>query len=376
MNKFLKITSVSVVAIMTANVANAAGYTCEELIEYTSCNPGFYLGNGKCPADDEMYSYSYVEGVCDIEGTYFYGYTKESCEEAATSCYVNEEGVEECYQVGDYVGDTGCMRTHLESGDTELIDASGMECVECNAGHYCPGATEYKHSCAAGTYQPSAKQTSCLTTPAGNYSNVGAVTYTACSAGRYQPNSGQSSCLSCPAGSYCETTGLSAVTDLCADGTYAVGGATTCISCPETNLTDINNKTVVAVTGTTGATMISQCYVDPNAYFQDGKGIYHYKSNCLYNFGFDESNASDEDKEARCNALGGAWEYNDYLETNICRYTGEIDEELCASVGADWGEEDGNCDEETGECETVGVCYAGSWWLYNLTTGEVENFDY
>ena len=63
MNKLLKLTGVSMLAIITANGANAAGYTCEELIEYTSCNPGYYLNTASSYPD-----YTYGKGWCAVDG--------------------------------------------------------------------------------------------------------------------------------------------------------------------------------------------------------------------------------------------------------------------------------------------------------------------
>ena len=49
MKKYL-IVGVSLFALFAANNAMAAGYVCEELIEYTSCMDGYYLTNGDCIA--------------------------------------------------------------------------------------------------------------------------------------------------------------------------------------------------------------------------------------------------------------------------------------------------------------------------------------
>jgi len=76
MNKFLKLTGVSMLAIVAASNANAAGYTCEELIEYTSCNAGYYLytmTSSDCPA-----GYQYGKDVCYNEDTGFYPDTPQS----------------------------------------------------------------------------------------------------------------------------------------------------------------------------------------------------------------------------------------------------------------------------------------------------------
>ena len=64
MNKFLKLTGVSVLTIVAATGANAAGYTCEELIEYTSCNDGYYLNSGDCIEGATCGAGNYLAHVC------------------------------------------------------------------------------------------------------------------------------------------------------------------------------------------------------------------------------------------------------------------------------------------------------------------------
>ena len=77
MNKLLKLTGVSMLAIMTATNANAAGYTCEELVEYTSCNPGYSLtvNDTRCPD-----GYMYLENMCHSYDYLYEGYSREACE--------------------------------------------------------------------------------------------------------------------------------------------------------------------------------------------------------------------------------------------------------------------------------------------------------
>jgi len=48
MNKLLKLSAVSMLTIVATTAANAAGYTCEDLIEYTSCNENYALVDGDC----------------------------------------------------------------------------------------------------------------------------------------------------------------------------------------------------------------------------------------------------------------------------------------------------------------------------------------
>ena len=69
MNKLLKLTGVSILAVMATANANAAGYTCEELIEYTSCNTGYALLDGDCVCDGGYYTNGDKCTICPI-GTY------------------------------------------------------------------------------------------------------------------------------------------------------------------------------------------------------------------------------------------------------------------------------------------------------------------
>ncbi len=231
MNKFFKLSAVSMLAIMTATGANAAGYTCEELVEYTSCNPGYYLSEGGNGCPD---GYAYGKGWCiydgDINGRS--GYTEQSCLDAMC------DGDAECEADYDwiYLGD-GCFKMSDEEPDYEFVASTGVTskgCNECPIGSTCTGGT-------AGT-------------------------------------------TTCPAGSYCATAGLSQPTGKCNVGTYSTGGATSasCTSCPATGLTDKNGATVVATTSGTGSTSASACFVGNNVEFKDDKGIWHYKSECKH----------------------------------------------------------------------------------------------
>ena len=386
MHKFLKLSAVSIVAIVAASNANAAGYTCEELVEYTSCNPGYYLGNAKCPADtnvgttDEK-SYKYAQSICvdhawDVgagEGVY-YGYTEKEC--SVISCIVNEDYdlcMESAAESGSGSNDYyefGCVEFGYNDGDGRyatgnVLTPSGFDCVECPAGSSCAGGTATAQECYGGTYQPNTGQSSCLTTPAGNYSGGGATNYTACAAGKYQPSAGQSSCLRCPVGSYCATTGLTAVSGVCADGSYATGGATSCTQCLATGLIDANGNEVLATTGGTGAGSLAACYVSPDTHFKNDKGTYHYKSDCsAYNLTpFDSSTATEEEIIARCTELGGDWGYSGWYGYDVCSGDGDVPstEEECSQVsGSAWWEDNG---DGTGYC----VCDV---WHIDLNTGK------
>ena len=350
MNKLLKLTGVSILAIMAAANANAAGYTCEELIEYTSCNPGYYLGDATCPDD-----YEYIESACLLENALRdRDISKEECEKISgvTSADTIIYGVYKaaiCYRDG--------------GGYDEFTEPTGFSCIECNEGHSCAGGTESQLSCRAGTYQPNSGQTTCLTTPAGNFSALGATNYTACPAGQYQPTAGQSACEECPAGSYCATTGLSAVSGVCTDGTFAGAGAMNCSNCPETELTDAENNPIVATTGGDGATSMAACHIGPNTYLKDTKGVYHYKSKCNAYGSFDESNATSAEREERCSTLGGYWNCLDSeCEEGYCDASAHYDtntEANCVSVGGTWS--------QTGEDEYTCFCTVS----FDLSNGNI-----
>ncbi len=90
MNKFLKLSGVSILAIIATTNANAAGYTCEELIEYTSCNPGRTLVDGDCVCDAGYYTNGDTCDICQA-GTYS-SIDSESCTPCPTYTYTNASG--------------------------------------------------------------------------------------------------------------------------------------------------------------------------------------------------------------------------------------------------------------------------------------------
>jgi len=94
-------------------------------------------------------------------------------------------------------------------------------CIDASAGYYVPSTGSTTQTvCAVGTYQPSTGQSSCIDASAGYYvGSTGSTTQTACAAGTYQPLTGQSSCTDASAGYYVDSTG-SATQTACAAGTY------------------------------------------------------------------------------------------------------------------------------------------------------------
>ncbi|MBR2412472.1 MAG: hypothetical protein IKB10_02285 [Alphaproteobacteria bacterium] len=283
MNKLLKLTGVSVLAIVAATGANAAGYTCEELIEYTSCNDGYYLNSGKCIEGTTCGAGNYLKAICPEEYRYSDNWMYES--------------------------DTGSW---YDEGSSEAMDVFGPGCVDEDTG----GLEAF----VAATYE-----------------------CTACAAGTYQNVAGQSSCITCPAGSECPTAGLASHT-LCEVGEYSVVGAVACLTCPEHIYTnaDGQNITVAATTTAKGAGSVTECMISPDSYFTDGKGTYHFKSNCTHNtnvFGVDP-NISVTSK-AECASVGGNWVCIDMAEdgegNNTC-YSGyfclldNLTEEQCNEI--------------------------------------------
>ena len=147
MHKFFKLTGVSMLAVAAASNANAAGYTCEELIEYTSCNTGYYLNSGDCiegttcGAGNYLKSsckedYRYGTGWCKTWDVWESGHTAESCQEKC-----DEAGEDGCQFFGE-----GCVFTDAIYGDAEGVSASDFD---ASANKVCT-------PCATGTYQPSA----------------------------------------------------------------------------------------------------------------------------------------------------------------------------------------------------------------------------
>ena len=294
MNKLLKLTGVSVLAIVAASNANAAGYTCEELIEYTSCNPGYYLpkisSSSDCPA-----GYEYVTDVCYNEDTGYYSDTPQS------ECDAEEE---------EFLGD-GCLGFDNE-GMEEFITAIPT-CAVCPIGSICSGGTE--------------------------------------------------SATPCPAGSYCATTGLKAPTGLCPKGTFSAGGATaaTCTSCPSFGMTDKDGNAVVTTTESTGSTSVLACSVGPSVYFNDGKGTYHFKSNCALNV-----NNLTISSEEECLALDPNNRWHDDPEALYCSGPG-VDALIPTN------EDDCNAFPYGGWDSEFEICIpdVGEYWVLQSTGWEV-----
>jgi len=287
MQKILKLTGISMLAIMATANANAAGYTCEELIEYTSCNPGYALSMGGYICPD---GYVYKTGICNDAESYYYGvsslencepYTVESPSEWWAGACVKEDALQEgC--------DSHCWIANEPEDEVIFVDGyTPSSCNECLAGYYCAGGT-------AGA------------TP-------------------------------CPAGSYCATAGLSQPTGKCNVGTYSTGGATACTSCPASDLIDANGNVVSVTTASTGSTSSSECFVAKGTLFKDEKGIYKYTDNCKHG-NYMDWNSITINNESECTMIGGEWYADDGNEEYFCYLDNIIPEteEECVAVGLEW----------------------------------------
>jgi len=70
---------------------------------------------------------------------------------------------------------------------------------------------------------------------------------------------------------------------LCKSGEFSNEGATECSTCPTHSYTNASGQTVtVAATSVAGAGSATACYIDPDTYFTDQIGTYHFKENCTY----------------------------------------------------------------------------------------------
>ena len=336
MQKILKISAVSMLAIVAASGANAAGYTCEELVEYTSCNDGYYLNAGDCIEGATCGAGNYLLITCpgDYEEFPEYIYSDNWCYDGymMRSRGENEEDMtqnlcEEEYG-GEYFG-PGCVDWEIadmaDSGKAtgeEFVPAN-VECVACDAGTYQPSAGQYSCiTCDAGTYQPESGKTSCIDAPAGNYvAETGATGYTACTTGSYQPSAGQSSCMTCPAGSECPTT---TAATLCEAGEYAPAGSTACSTCPTHAYTNASGQRVtVPATSVAGAGSATACYIDSDTYFTDAAGTYHFKEKCELTANYiatdAETSAGACDNEGYVFAYDYVWDENaEEIITPMC----------------------------------------------------------
>ena len=312
----------SISAILSATGANAAGYTCEELIEYTSCNPGYYFtlaANGTAPVCPDGYPTMLTNGICieHYEETILTSVTSEE------DCYYEDPNGE---NAAEWTPGTFCVGAVDEWGSetndyVTLVEGTtyGYTCTQCPKGSICAGGDK----------------------------NV-------------QP-------VACPAGSYCETAGLSQPSGQCAKGTYSTGGAMACSSCPASNLTDANGNIVSVTTESTGSTSSSACFVAKGTLFKDNKGIYRYTDNCTYGNSdilgdrfYESANGICVDGFQYMEAYEGSNGRND--DSMVISVTGcykiPDNETWCSDVQGSWDGESCTCDglEWFGDTEGIYNC--------------------
>ena len=232
MQKILKLTGVSILAIVAAANANAAGYTCEELIEYTSCNAGYYFVkfSTECPDGYTLRASMCIDAVEDFPT---FNVSESECTQ------YNEEN--------EYYSNV-CVRSSVVGSDdyitdddfTQPIGAEKSDCLLCPAGSYCAGG-----DVAVAIAKP------------------------------------------CTEGWYCSKEGLTAPEAQCTTGTFSFAGATSCSICPAHVVKNSDGEyiSVAATTDGLGATGFSACYIDSEVYFEDDKGKYHFNQKCSFNDG-------------------------------------------------------------------------------------------
>ena len=150
MNKILKLSGISMLAIMAAANANAAGYTCEELIEYTSCNPGYTLSGGMCLRTCDA-GYGLNAGCPD---GYSFGYSlcKEDVGREYNVYMVSSRSAcepEDNDGAYEFLGDGCWFQTDISDFDFIPVDATNLTCVACPVGAYSTGGVATCVSCPA-----------------------------------------------------------------------------------------------------------------------------------------------------------------------------------------------------------------------------------
>ncbi len=126
MQKLLKVSGVSILAIVATTGANAAGYTCEELIEYTSCNSGYALSVGSCVQSIACDAGLYSAPACP-DG---YDYSKYWCKSGESSGYDNTSE-ESCIESGyEWIG-AGCYQFEPAEGPEYTFVPFHYACESC-----------------------------------------------------------------------------------------------------------------------------------------------------------------------------------------------------------------------------------------------------
>ena len=179
-----------------------------------SCGSGSYIENGACTICPMGY-------FCSGDGT------AVICPKGAFSPDVGAELCVDC-AIGWTTSTTGAT-------ECDICDAgyrkSGKDCIECEAGYYCPGGNVAASVCPKGTYAAAGSE-ECIACETGyTTQGKGAIERSDCNVcveGYYKSGD---NCLECEAGYYC--TGGDAPASVCPKGSFAMAGSKSCTKCPE-----------------------------------------------------------------------------------------------------------------------------------------------
>lgn len=171
MQKLIKLTGVSILAIVASVNANAAGYTCEELIEYTSCNDGYVLTSdnwtGKCVEVPTCNAGSFANASCPdgywlatgvCENAVARAETKEECDEYDGTWYDMSCALNGYNPNDDTVANLPVSYACSACPATGLTDKDGKTVVATTAGAgatspaACYVGSEYYFTDTKGTY--------------------------------------------------------------------------------------------------------------------------------------------------------------------------------------------------------------------------------
>ena len=187
-----------------------------------------------CSCDDSC------NGGCD--------WLNDSCDNACDGCATC--GDNNCdIQCGDNNCDADGYACQCPSCPAGQKGTNGFNCATCLKGNYCTGGN-VQTRCTAGKVSPSGSTatTACSTCAAGKYASWDKDTCSSCSNDKKYSAASAQSCSTCPTGSYTSGGSSSTHTDCtacskgyscnggntqtqCLKGTYAAGGAGSCVAC-------------------------------------------------------------------------------------------------------------------------------------------------
>ena len=216
---FLGILASLFVFVFAGGAAFAAGYSCPEDKQYTSCNENYYMNEVGSPGN-----------ACLECGAY-----ATSAGGTATACTCNT----------GYSADGTANGSKTTTGDCKIIN------VTCAAGQYLPAKTTACETCPEGSYCAGGSfnynanedqgKSGC---PSGYTSDEGKATkdtecYINVADGKYLVTAKQTTIQDCAAGTFKAAHkvnyGSTSTCGVCADNTYSDAGAKSCIACATEN---------------------------------------------------------------------------------------------------------------------------------------------